>query len=318
MVSMSQHSDINTYPLLSIVIPYQDNLKEISEILISLERQSYPAERVEILLIYNGSSTGLKTIKSPTHQTFKLHLLEEKNHLNSPYSARNRGLEKANGDIIIFIDANSTPDEFWLEHGVHCLSKKKWDIMAGKVGFDFGNNLTAAKVVDSLTSINMKKAVEERGVAYTANLFVKKEVFKEQGYFEEQTRSGGDVRFTREAVQSGFTIGYCENAVVLKKARSCTQLYKKKFRTGKGYFYTWKDEEAKKVWFYNFIRSLKPPSLGKYNLTHIQVSRCAVWFHLYMVGIIEQTAFMAEYFSYNLSSRRDKDRRKELLSKNSE
>jgi len=318
MVNMSQHSDINRYPLLSIVIPYQDNLKEVLEILTSLERQSYPSERIEILLVYNSSNTGLKSETSTTHQTFKLYLLEEKNHLNSPYSARNRGLEKANGDIIVFIDANSTPDELWLENGARCLSKKKWDIMAGKVGFDFGNNLTAAKVVDSLTSIDMKKAVEERGVAYTANLFVKKEVFKELGFFEEQTRSGGDVRFTREAVQSGFTIGYCENAVVLKNARSCTQLYQKKFRTGKGYFYTWKREEERKVWFYNFIRSLKPPSLANYNLTHNQVSRYAVWFHLYIVGITEQIAFMTEYFSYNLSSRRDIDRRKELIGKKSE
>jgi len=318
MVSMSQHSEINIYPLVSIVIPYQENLKEVTEILISLERQSYPAERIEVLLIYNGLHAGLQGETGLPHTSVKLHLLEEKNHLNSPYSARNRGLEKANGDIIVFIDANSTPDQFWLENGVHCLLNKKWDIMAGKVGFDFGNNLTAAKVVDSLTSIDMKKAVEERGVAYTANLFVKKEVFKELGFFEEQTRSGGDVRFTREAVQSGFTIGYCENAVVLKNARSCTQLYQKKFRTGKGYFYTWKREEEKKVWFYNFIRSLKPPSLADYNLTHKQVSRYAIWFHLYMVGIIEQIAFMTEYFSYNLSSRRDIDRRKELINQNSE
>lgn len=310
---MSQPSEINTVPLLSIIIPYQDNLKEVSVILDSLEKQSYPIERIEVLLIYNGTKNGLQNGSIPNQRSLKLHLLEEKNHLNSPYSARNRGLEKANGDIIVFIDANSTPDSFWLENGIHQLLENNVDILAGKVDFDFGKKPTAAKIVDSLTSIDMEKAVIERGVAYTANLFIKREVFKKVGFFEEETRSGGDVRFTREAVQSGFTISYCDNAIVRKKARGCRKLYQKKFRTGKGYFYTWKSDEERKVWFYNFIRSLKPRSLENYNLRHHQVSRYAVWFHLYVVGITEQIAFITEYLSYNLSSRRDRDRRKEMI-----
>lgn len=315
---MPQQSEINKYPFLSIVIPYQDNLEEVINILNSLEIQTYPSDRAEILLIYNSTNTGFNSESNPIQGKYRLHLLDEKQYSNSPYSARNRGVEKANGDIIVFIDANSTPDEFWLENGVNFLLKMNYDIVAGRVDFDFGDNMTAAKVVDSLTSIDMAKAVEERGIAYTANLFIKKEVFKRVGNFEEQTRSGGDVRFTKKAVQSGFSIGYCDNAVVMKIARSCRKLYLKKFRTGKGYFYTWKGEEEKRVWFYNFVRSLKPPSLENYNLNQSEVSRFAIWFHLYMVGITEQIAFMAEYFRYNLSSSRDKDRRNELINKNTE
>lgn len=313
---MSQHPEINTVPLLSIIIPYQDNLKEVSEILGSIEKQSYPKGRVEILLIYNSSNKGLTEEFIPLKETHKFHLLEEKNHLNSPYSARNRGLEKSVGDIIVFIDANSTPDKFWLENGVNHLMEKDFDMVAGNVNFDFGKKPTAAKIVDSLTSIDMRKAVEERGVAYTANLFIKREVFKEIGFFEEETRSGGDVRFTKKAVKAGFSISYCDNAIVRKKARGCSKLYQKKFRTGKGYFYTWKSDDERKIWFYNFIRSLKPPSPGTYNLSHQKVSRFAIWLHLYLVGITEQIAFIVEYFSYNLSSRRDRDRRIELLNKN--
>lgn len=318
MGCMSKHFEINDRPNLSVIIPYQDNLKEVRDILLSLKNQSYPSVKIEILLIYNSSSDSLDRTSIPDFGEIQIKLLEERNHLKSPYSARNRGLEKANGEIIVFIDANSTPDEYWLENGVNFLLENSYDLVAGRVDFEFGERITAAKVVDSLTSIDMKKAVEERGVAYTANLFAKSDVFREIGLFEEQTRSGGDVRLTKKAIQAGFKIGLCDNAIVWKKARKCSNLYQKKIRTGKGYFYTWKDDEEKKIWFYNLIRSLKPPSSERYNLRHDHVSSIAIWFHLYMVGITEQIAFVSEYLKYNLSSNRDRDRREEWMKNNPE
>lgn len=309
---MSKRIENNNLPNLSVIIPYQDNLEEVRGMLLSLQRQSYPKGKIEIFLIYNSSFKALDRLSFPNQEEIQIELLEEREYLNSPYSARNRGLEKANGDIIVFIDANSTPDIYWLANGVHFLLEKKYDLVGGKVDFDFGEKITASKVVDSLTSIDMKKAVEERGVAYTANLFVKKEVFKSVGKFEEKTRSGGDVRLTKKAIQAGFRIGFCENAVVWKKARNCGKLYKKKIRTGRGYFYTWKDEEEKKIWFYNLIRSLKPPSLKKYNLSSDHASGAVIWFHLYMVGIIEQLAFVTEYLRYHLRRSGDRDRREEV------
>lgn len=315
---MPEQNEFNKLPTLSVIIPYQDNLEEVRDVLLSLMSQSYPSDKIEILLIYNSSFEALDKISIIGDEDIQIELLEERKNLNSPYSARNRGLEKANGDIIVFLDANSTPNINWLENGINFLLGKKFDLVAGRVAFDFGEKVTAAKVVDSLTSIDTKKAVEERGVAYTANLFVQKEVFKNVGFFEEKSRSGGDVRLTKKAVQAGYKIGYCDNAVVRKKARYGIRLYQKKIRTGRGYFYTWKDDVKKKIWFYNLIRSIKPPSLKRYSLSQVQVSKVAIWFHLYLVGITEQLAFVTEYFRYNLSSRRDKDRSEELMKNISE
>lgn len=307
MGSISKQNDGSDQPILSIIIPYQDNLKETEDIILSLESQSYPSDKIEVLLIYNSSFKGLNRNSIPIDGGIKIELLEERLHLNSPYSARNRGLEKAKGDIIVFIDANSIPDKNWLENGIKFLLEMNYDLVAGKVDFDFGDRITAAKVVDSLTSIDMKKAVEERGVAYTANLFVKKDVFKNIGSFEEMTRSGGDVRLTKKAVKAGYKIGYCDIAVVWKKARNLRRLVQKKIRTGRGYFYTWKDDEEKRIWFYNLLRSFKPPSSKRYRFNHNQISSVAIWFHLYLIGITEQIAFVAEYFKYNLRSTRNRD-----------
>ena len=306
-------------PPVSIVIPFFNNTEEVDTIVDHISGQIYPGQQVEIICIDNGSSLPVK-LKKCTYS--RINLIEEKNHPNSPYSARNRGIEASTGDIIVFIDANSWPDKNWLRSGVNYMQKKGADIVAGRVDFDFEPKVTAAKLADALTSLNMKMAVEHRGAAYTANLFVKKNVFDKTGLFEENVRSGGDVRWTLRTKEMGFTIKYCGSAVVYKKARDTKALYRKKIRTGRGYFYSWRLEKERTLWFYNFFRSLKPPDLKKkmaekpfLPLSLFSGKKPGVWIHLYLSGIVEQVAFMVEFLKYNLGSQRDIDRRKKLMNK---
>ncbi|MCC5908060.1 MAG: glycosyltransferase [Balneolaceae bacterium] len=306
-------------PTVSIIIPFFNNTEEVDAIVDQITGQNYPGEQIEIICIDNGSSLPVELKKSTLS---KINLIEEKNHPNSPYSARNRGIEASTGEIIVFIDANSWPDKNWLRYGVNYLLKNEADIVAGRVDFDFEPKATAAKLADALTSLNMKMAVEDRGAAYTANIFVKKEVFEKTGFFEENVRSGGDVRWTLRAKEIGFKIMYCGSAVVYKKARDTKALYRKKIRTGRGYFYSWRLEEERTLWFYNFFRSLKPPDLKKkmaekpfLPLSLFSGKKPGVWFHLYLSGIVEQVAFIMEFLKYNLGSQRDIDRRKKMMNK---
>lgn len=300
-------------PKVSVIVPYRNNVGEVEQLVDYLTKQTYPAEKTEIILINNGSE------RSATIASEQIIQLEEKTFGSSPYSARNRGIEAATGEILVFIDANSYPATDWLVKGVEFLKEEMVDIAAGAVQFDFGDKVTAAKITDTLTSIRVKEAVSERGVAYTANLFVRKAVFTKTGLFEEGVRSGGDVRWTGNATSSGFKIGYSEDAVVYKFARTARELYRKKIRTGKGYFFSWKEEENSTLWFYNFFRSLKPPSFSTISeinkeryRTEFDTKKMGIWFHLYASGVVEQIAFMGQYLSYVLGSQRDIDRREEM------
>lgn len=301
----SEHSQHRS-PFVSVIIPFFNNQQEVLRIEKSLREQTYPFEKFELIFIDNGSYPPFQFSGTFLEKNI---LLEEKEALNSPYSARNRGIEVSKGEIIAFIDANSIPDNDWLEKGVECLQNSEYDLMGGNVAFDFQGEITAGKIVDALTSINMKKAITERGAAYTANLFIEKKVFENIGLFEEGVRSGGDVRWTMKAKDDGFIIGYCSSAVVKKYARPTKSLYKKKIRTGKGYFYTWirEPKETRRVWFYNFFRALKPPTPSKIrNLNPDRYQKefdkylGGIWFHLYFSRIVEQVAFSLEFFSNRL------------------
>ena len=306
---MSNQTHIENQPFVSVIIPFKNNLDEVSKIQKRLVAQTYPSEKFEILFIDNGSEDKFEVIQI---DGFQCKILEEEEHLNSPYSARNRGIEAARGEIIAFIDANSFPEPDWVEQGVIKMMQKNADLIAGEVRFTFGKKATAAMVADSMTSIQMENAVMNRGVAYTANLFIKKWVFDQVGLFEEGIRSGGDVRFTGKATSEGYQLFYCKEAVVFKRARGFKELYRKKIRTGKGYFYTWKDEIDKPIWFYNFFRSLKPIGLPKTKNDYPEVNRLILWFHLYFTGVLEQISFIIEYFRYTLGRQRDLDRRDEM------
>jgi len=92
-----------------------------------------------------------------------------------------------------------------------------------------------------LTNIRMRESVEKKK-AKTANLFVRREVFETIGLFPEGVRSGGDVRWTRRAVDEGYVLCFCQGARVWKAARPLRALLKKQWRVAKGQPAIWKRE----------------------------------------------------------------------------
>lgn len=306
---MAQKDFKTDRPFVSVIIPFFNNQDEVVKIEDKLRNQTYPSGKVELIFVDNGSD---KQFSFPDSFLSRNILLNENEYLNSPYSARNRGVEQSKGEIFVFVDANSTPEENWLEEGILCLLNSNADLAGGKIRFDFQDQITAGKIVDALTSIRMKKAIQERGAAYTANLFVKKKVFETIGLFEEGVRSGGDVRWTLKAKENGYSIIYCEQAAVKKFARSANKLYQKRIRTGKGYYYTWKDEPERRIWFYNLFRALKPPSVSKIKKLNNDRYQAefedyviGTWFHFYASGIVEQLSFIKEYFRAEIFRKSD-------------
>jgi glycosyltransferase involved in cell wall biosynthesis len=87
----------------SIVITTYNSSKYILKTNRSLERQTY--KNYEIIIVDDFSSDNtIELLKSK-----KLKIIENTNNFGGPGVGRNKGLEEANGDWIIFLDA----DDFW-------------------------------------------------------------------------------------------------------------------------------------------------------------------------------------------------------------
>ena len=92
----------------SIVIPSHNRRHALELVLVSLKWQRHPAARYEVILVDDGSTDGtrewLHALELPANVTLVL----RPNGGRGP--ARNTGLARARGRIVIFCDADAIPD----------------------------------------------------------------------------------------------------------------------------------------------------------------------------------------------------------------
>ncbi len=225
--------------LVSVIIPVYNNQKGLRRTLQAISNQEFDKEQFEVIVVDNGSTDSPGLVA----KEFGVIFLEENSFLNSPYSARNRGLEIAKGEIICLLDTTCAPVRDWLTKAIGCFqTNKHLSLVGGGVKFDIKEGESVAKYYDSLFNIRMKAAILERNAAKTTNLFIKKEVFESIGFFPEGLRSGGDLRWTMKATKSGFKLGFCEEAMALMTPRGFGALVKKQFRVAKGQPRVWREE----------------------------------------------------------------------------
>ena len=222
----------------SIIAPVYNDEKHIGKLLESLQKQNYPENLIEIIIIDNNSTDRTRKIV----KQYPVKLLEEKN-IQSSYAARNKGIAYAKGKILAFIDSDCIANRDWISEGVAALQTNSADLVGGKVEFYFSKKKTAAEYYDSITHFNMEKSIRERGSTGTGNLFVWHKVFKKLGRFPDNVQSGGDYQWTSTATINGFLLVYAENVIVKHPARTLKELLKKRYRIGGGRFHVWRKEK---------------------------------------------------------------------------
>jgi len=112
---------------------------------------------------------------------------------------RNRGLELARGEYIIFIDANCVPAATWLAAMVEELAGGK-DIVCGPV-----RDLSEDNLVHYAVEQDQAGYVEE---CTTINVGLRRSVIETVGNFDERFSFGQDVDFFWRTADAGFRIFY--------------------------------------------------------------------------------------------------------------
>lgn len=215
-------------PTVSVIIPVLNASASLAEVLEAIENQTYGRDRIEVIVIDNGSEDGLETVIS----TYDVMLLRQ-TEVKSPYESRNRGLEAASGDILVFTDANKVPDNRWIEEGVAVLNRENAALAGGAIRFSLGSNPTLSELYDALMFNDNERLIREEGGAATGNLFIRKETADQIGPFDGEHRSGMDLVWTRRALSLGHKLIYAEQAVVTCRPRTFGELLRKSYRIGR-------------------------------------------------------------------------------------
>ena len=93
----------------SVIIPAFNVEKMIGACLDALLAQTAPRESYEIIVVDDGSTDATRAVA----ESRGVAVLTQPNH--GAAAARNVGAQHARGDVLLFIDADSTPDARWIE-----------------------------------------------------------------------------------------------------------------------------------------------------------------------------------------------------------
>lgn len=198
-------------PKISVIVPNYNGSATIKRCIESLLSLNYPEEKLEIIIVDNGSTDdSIQKIK-----IFPVALLVE-GSIKGSYAARNLGVKNAKGEIIAFTDADCVVDKQWLNNSLKYFLEEEVGGVAGKI---LGGE---PKTLVEEYQLFVKALEQSRNFSHpyypfaiTANVMYKKFVFDKIGFFETNWISGGDVDFSwRMQIDGKMKLVYADDCIV--------------------------------------------------------------------------------------------------------
>lgn len=212
----------------SVVIPVYRDTAGLADTLDSLERQSLPRTEYEVIVCNDGGDPEVSAL-CRHRDVVEVSIVPNR----GSYFARNRGIERAAGADLAFLDADVVVGERWVEVGRNALREAEY--VGGPVAFDEARVVTPADLFEAAKGFSSNRPEMPQGFLVTANLFVKREVFQDLGGFDERLRSGGDNEFGRRVGQDDrYRRRFEEELAVLHPPRGYRGLVRKAIRVSRG------------------------------------------------------------------------------------
>ena len=229
------------FPLVSIIIPNWNGKDDVIECLYSVRKQEYPREKIEIIIVDNGSSDGsqkeikLTFAKMQKEKWLNLEIIENKENLGSSI-ARNAGIKAAfkKSKYIWMLDNDIVADSNALKELVDLGQKYKKVGILGSVNY-YSNNPKEIYYLGSM--LNWKtwlfRNIDERELTNsnvyfvdcvaTSSLLIKREIINEIGMLDpEYFCYFNDIDWCLRAKKSGFKICFLRNSKIWHKVSRTT------------------------------------------------------------------------------------------------
>jgi len=197
-------------PVVSVVVPAFNRASFLPRCLAALFAQTYPRDRLEIVLVDDGSTDGTAQVARALAGEWgawggRMRIVEKPN--GGPASARNAGLRVATGEIVAFTDADCVAAADWLEQVVGTLVA---DGGAAGAGGPIANVLPRGWVARFLdTTAFYRHRVRRGAVDYllTANVAFRREALAVVGGFSETEGAWGeDADLSFRLRQAGYRL----------------------------------------------------------------------------------------------------------------
>ncbi|MEO0886143.1 MAG: glycosyltransferase [Cyanobacteria bacterium J06648_10] len=233
------------FPKVSVIVPIYNGEQDLPGLLKCLMAQNYPADRVEFLLVDNGSSDRTPQLLSDAAKKFAEKGLTYKalseTDIQSAYAARNTGIRAATGEFLAFTDADCYPQPQWLTALMQPFQAAQVGLVAGQITAFPGTTLLE-KYAEYKGIMSQQDTLAHPFCPYgqTANLGIRLAALEQVGLFRPYLTTGGDAdicwRIQREGTHQAhpWKIVYAEDATIQHRHRqSLEELRKQWYRYGK-------------------------------------------------------------------------------------
>lgn len=215
----------NVTAMVSVIIPTYNRKDSLLRTLESLTRQTYPAERFEVIVVDDGGTDGTEAI---TEQSFPFTLCYLRQENQGEIVARNHGVDQSIGEILIFLDddieVNSTYIEAIVTAHTECPHAVVLGVLIEPAASSFGAaqpNVSERKdfTLDSLTLIDCMSGIVS---LLRADFF---EIGTMQPLRVGEGRNiWGGIDLGYRAHQSGFSFWRARNAVAIHHDEAAVSL----------------------------------------------------------------------------------------------
>jgi len=203
--------------LVSVIIPTYERRDSLERALTALSRQTFPHDNYEVIVSVDGSTDStmemLKGFKAPFH----LRAIWNPNAGRS--AARNRGIDEARGDVLVFLDDDMEPlPEIIERHYGHHRDKRRVCVL-GNIPVNINEHSSpldkylAKTVYVPFMARLFSPGYKFQGLEfYSGNFSIRRELLLEIGPFNTRYSVSEDCEFGLRVVRAGIDIVFERDA----------------------------------------------------------------------------------------------------------
>ena len=198
----------------SVVIPTYNRLPILQKCLRALEQQRLeaPISAYEVVLVDDGSTDATVSWLRENADAFPHVRLVLQDH-GGPAEGRNRGVDQARGDVIVFIDSDLVvTDGFLLAHARRL--EQSWQERGDRLCFTYGAVINTANFDDPTSEPHKLRDLSWAYFA-TGNVAIDRQVLERSGLFDTRFRLYGweDLELGERLRRMGVVLVRCPEAV---------------------------------------------------------------------------------------------------------
>ena len=224
---------------ISIITPSFNRVEELAQLLDSLEKQTYNMELVESIISDDGSTDETEALVREWEKktTYSIKYITQENQ--GPGAARNHGLQKSKGDLILFIDSDCEAHPDWIKTIVDEFQNSSFDAFggpdSGKDNFSVLQKAIDYSMTSFFTTGGMRGHSENMIAKFyprTHNMGITRNIYEKIGGFGS-LRHGQDIEFSNRIHKADSKVRFIKNAIVYHRRRtSLRQFFKQVFNWG--------------------------------------------------------------------------------------